>query len=1091
MFSKKMCASVCAGLSVLIPFLSLQARDESDYTIELSKKLNAMQIYDYSELLLNNEIAKNKPDADLVRIQLAMTYFTMNKPEQAEKIIASIPSSSAYYADSRRVTGLEAIKKGKNDLGIKSLEEYFAKVKDSMPTSNSGIEDFKEAIGYLSHVYRQAGNPDKAAEVVGRMSWLKKPEEGDAKSPQSADKREADLLVCQAKLDAVEQMILAGKTGWDTTANSCMNTLKELLWVNDSISAFGSIEMARVYFFLGRYDEALKTLEDPSRQYEAYDEVFKEEKMLGNAPAPLASYWVAKINLAKAEKATSQEDKIKFYSSAIKALYKIVDKYDSFFKFAEVSGLFLDTKQKLTDLGKNVRFPDHIEAKLQQDSGGADVPAEAEKFFSDEKYKEAMPYYLAAAVKSRKTRKGMADVLSKLSYCYVKTDQPLEALTLAGYLADYFPKSDGTPLALLQVGEYLWSKNQIDDALVVYEDFVRNCPADQYAGPISARVAKVHYDRATQMAKEAEKLPQGQEKLEKTQAARDAFKSAIPKYERIVNNYLQSEHGPQSCYLLAYCQTYSKDLKGGAGTFLKYCDIDLKRKKPNYGDIADAKLRVADNYYQLASALDKEAKALKEKTGILISEKKDGAPAPSPEPEAPESESPEEEKDLSPATTAKDGQAPADPAAVAKTDSDPKAVLAEAAKLEKEAKGYYSESIKNLSELLGPWLDKGGSLESDNSPKTQSSIETATALIGWAYDGLDEKDKACKAFADFMKKYPTSKQIPVCMFRLGSIYLEMDKPDLAAQVLEKLASDYPSSNEGKQALSSLGRSMYDIGKYDKSIEAFSKILVQNIDLSIPVMRWIVEKLPDCGGTHPKEGAEIAVRFAEKLLKLLDKPNFVDWVGREKAAEIEKDPKEAKKMLSILKEKVLYDAANASFWAGNFESSVKFLDELLLAQNTPYYVEGRFLRAEAYKAMKKYNEAVNDYSAISMMAMTAKKISLQFKAQCLTGDAYVDMDEFQKAAGAFNIIAMCDPSEQNPDVPEQERKDRLEWIEYALYKAALCQAKLGLNEEKGNLIAKYRKYFPSGKFISDLDKMPTAAPASPSQAPKKTDKKNSK
>lgn len=1050
-------------LVFLSVFFTVQGRDESDYTIELSKKLNEMQMFDYSEYLLQQEIAKNPPDVDLIKVQLAMTYFAMNKADMGEKIIASIPQTSKYYADSMRVVGIEAVKKGKNDIGIKNLEEYFAKIKSEMPTSKSGIDNFKEAIGYLSHVYKQSGNAEKAAEVVGRMAWLKE-SAGEVKETggaQSADKREADLLSCQAKLDAIEHQVLAGKTGWETTADSCIKILKELMWINDSIAAFASIEIARAYFFLGRLDDAIKELEDPSRQYSAFDDAFKEEKMLGNAPAPFALFWKAKAYIAKAQKASGNDDKIKSYSAAMKALYTIVDKYDEFFRFQDTANLFLDTKEKLIQLGKTVKFPDSIEEKLQK--GGANVPPEAEKYFNDEKFAQAEPLFQEAAVKARKNTKDIPAILAKLAYCYVRNEKPLEALTVASYLAEYFPKFENTPLTLLQVGEYLWNKKQIDDALIVYEDYVRNCPADQYAGAISARIAKVYYDRATEMSKEAEKLPQGQEKLEKTNAAREAFRQAIPKYERIVDNYLQSEHGPQSAYLLAYCKTYAKDLKGGAEMFIRYCEIDSKRKNPNLENIADAKLRTADNYFQLAGNLEKEAKALEEKSRRIISQEKQAPGEQSPL-------APTEEKTQTETTDEN------------KSD-DPKIAIAEAAKLQKQAKEYYAESIKHLNELLGPWREKGGILENDNSQKTLTSLENATALLGWAYDGSGDKDKACKAFSDFLKKYPKSKQVPVCMFRLGSIYLEMGKPDIAAQILEKLSSDYPQSNEGKQALSSLGRSMYDIGKYDKSIEAFGKILAQNVDINVQTLRWALEKLPDCGGTHPKQGAEIAVKFGEKLLAMLKKPNFADWVGKDNAVALENNPKEAAKTTQILKEKILFDTATASFWAGNFEGTIKYLDELLSNDKTPYYVDGRFLRAEAYRALKRGKDAIRDYSEIGMVGTTSKKYSLYFKAQCLTGTTYAEMEEYQKALGAFHIISVNDPSEKNPDISEEEHNERLKWIEYAIYWDAFANAKLGKEAEKQSLVEKYLKFFPNGKFAQDINKLPTASTTSDNK-PKK-------
>ena len=101
---------------------------------------------------------------------------------------------------------------------------------------------------------------------------------------------------------------------------------------------------------------------------------------------------------------------------------------------------------------------------------------------------------------------------------------------------------------------------------------------------------------------------------------------------------------------------------------------------------------------------------------------------------------------------------------------------------------------------------------------------------------------------------------------------------------------------------------------------------------------------------------------------------------------------------------------------------------------------------------------------------------------------MEQPDYVQACGVFSTTAMLNPQEKNPDVPEQEMKEQSEWIEYAIYKSVMCTDKLNMAKEKESLIGKYRKYFPSGKFITKIDKLSTtSAPADVDDKNKKTEK----
>lgn len=1065
-----------AFFTAILALCSFADEKETETAIRLSKKLNNLQMFDYSIDALEQEISKRPKDVDLLYIQKGLTYFLMNKPDDANKIISSIRPISPYYPDSRRILGIEAVKKGKNDLAVQALEDYFKVFLKNPPATKTGEKEFLYAIEYLKHAYTMLGRSRDVERVVKYREALQK---------EKGDKRETSLLTYQAKLDSVEKLIADGGSGWNITANSVLPPLSELIWEQDLIAALAYIEKARAYFFLGRFDDALKEIEDKNSKalIDAFDEGYEKEKMFYNAPSVHARFWHGKILLGKAKKAVNKDEQIALYKKAIHDFYKIISDYEAFPRADDAISAFNEIEEALRKLGKIVKLPPEFKQKL------AGAPSfsikKADQFFADNQYDKAIPLYLEAFHKSRRA-KGSSGILSRLAYSFVKTGQTLEAMAVAGYLADNFQKSSKTPLALLQVGEFLWNEankhgkgdplyyNKIDDALSVYEDYLRNCPTDQYADEISARVAKVSYDLASSLAEEANKLPQGsKEKIEKNKEARDAFRKAIPHYQRIIDNYAPTDFGINSFYYLAWCHTNTKEYLKGAELFLIFCDKEINREdkaKKDLTKLADSKFRAAENYFQHAVSLEKESKNLREEAGKMSASKLSGQPEP-------KEEKSEKEKEIKQnAGEKKSGKE------TEKENLHPEQLIVKAENLEKEALLYHNKSITHINELIGEWRKPGGLIAQDNSNKTLKTLENAYSLLGWALNGTGEKQKACEAFADFLKRYPQSEKIPSSMLQMGMIYLDLENYNSAAQVLETLAGKYPETKEGKNALASLGRSMYEIKKYDKAIEAFQKIFKQNIDLSISVLKWAAKNLVDCDGKHPKEGAALSSTACSVLFEKLKKPVIADWVGKQMAKELVDNSEKLKETLNILREQLSFDAANAAFWGGEYEKAINYLNELLQNKKTPYYFDGRFLRAKVYSALKQYDNARGDYSDVSIGALQLKppKESLYFKSQCMIGDSYIEEENYSRALGAFNIIAMTSLDEKHDEgvvqgrtvqTGEEEMKAQREWIEYAIYKAAYCLAKLDRKKERDAMVEKYLKYFKSGRFCEDIAKLP--------------------
>ncbi|MFZ2654561.1 MAG: hypothetical protein WAX69_06555, partial [Victivallales bacterium] len=351
--------TIFAASVFLYPY-NAAAKSDTEMAIELSKKLNELKMFDYSELVLDQELARNPVDADLLKIQKGMTYFVSNKADEANKIILSIQTSSKYYPDSRRVLGMEALKKQKFDMSITALEDYFKVYLATPPTTEEGKKEFIEAANYLIYAYKQTS---KIKEAEKAATYLDKLSSGDDKN---SDDRDTKIRQLQIKMDTIEEMIDKKQDGWKTIINNSFKPIQDLLWQTDAIAGLAYIEKARGLYFLDRTEDALKTLSDQSISNlinsREINDAYAEQNMAQISPAVYYSFWLGKIYLKKAAAATTDADKIALNTEAIQNFYKIIKepKYEKFPRYDDALGGFSEAKDKLEALGKSPKIPESV-----------------------------------------------------------------------------------------------------------------------------------------------------------------------------------------------------------------------------------------------------------------------------------------------------------------------------------------------------------------------------------------------------------------------------------------------------------------------------------------------------------------------------------------------------------------------------------------------------------------------------------------------------------------------------------------------------------------------------------------------------------
>ena len=1051
------------------PIFHAQAQDTPAATIALSRKLNEMQWYDLSFYLLDREMAKHPESKDLFLVQKAQVYFAQGKVKQAEAIINKIPASSNAYLYSRLVLGMGAFMKGDYKTAKIPLLAYLETASRNLPNpgEKGKINEYLTAVAYLTEACKKIGDTKgvlKAKEYLKKLRdhiIPKKPEDKAAPT----NKYEDTLMTAKAILDTAEEKKKNGMEGWKTEVQAQIKPLKEVYWAGPSSPYMPSaaLEVGRAYCLLGRYKDAFDEIAKYMQSIRGLDQWYKENNQIYMAPAARAYIWLGYAALGLGDQATEEADKKKQYNTAAKCFIKFLKDYEpkkSPVAKKAVEG-FNKAKDALAKLGEDVKLPPGVELP----SSGFDM-TKADALFSQKKYAEAIPIYLEL-LKSpgARTSPQAPALLAKLAYAYAQNNDRIEAMALAKYAAECFPENDATAQVLLTVGTTFWKAYQKatnpeekealrQDAVRIYKVFLKTCPTNNYADEIALQIANVQYKKATELALAANKMPPSPEKIKKNEEAREAFKEAIPAYQYIVDNFLHTDIGKKSAFYLGCCYTNSRQFLKGAEVFLKFAEAEANREKKDkrdLGQVADAKVRAAENYAQYAVGLDKEARKL-----LKDAENAPSAPAEPTEEAKPKKDGPKTAEDLK----------------------------AEAAKKKEEAQKYFMEAVEQIKELTTKWIKPGGYLANvpagAQKTKLDKALRRAYALVGWAYDGAGDAKNAIAYFTAYIAKYPDGKGVPKAMARLGMLYVEAGKPNEAAQVFNTLTTKFPE--EGKKVLPKMAKIMYEQGKYDKSIAAVKKIFEKKpVDISVASLKWIAKNLPDCGGTHPKEGAALALQACAILQKKLAEPNFEDWLGKAKGKKVAANKKEAERWQEILKEQLNLYTAAAAFWSEDYTKAEYALSSVLTNPTTPYFFEASFLRAKARRKLKKYDKALlEDYAAISKAFIAKTKLprSMFFKNQCMTGDTYIEMKEYGKAANAYSMAAMAlmaeddnaAANEEKPDPAEQKKQEK--WLRRAVVMLAACLKATNKTDELEKWTKIYKKKFGHDKFLSKVTNPPT-------------------
>ena len=134
-----------------------------------SRELNTLGLHDFSVRFLQermNEKSSDKNSANFYRVQLADTYLSSGKTDEAKKIIEGIPKNDPAYYDSLGTLGIYYFMKKDNREALKPLEELYRYLKEKKVDPS----DYERPLTALVNIYNQEGNESKATELINWVS---------------------------------------------------------------------------------------------------------------------------------------------------------------------------------------------------------------------------------------------------------------------------------------------------------------------------------------------------------------------------------------------------------------------------------------------------------------------------------------------------------------------------------------------------------------------------------------------------------------------------------------------------------------------------------------------------------------------------------------------------------------------------------------------------------------------------------------------------------------------------------------------------------------------------------------------------------
>ena len=601
------CLFFCLAVTML-------AAAELPYDLELDvefiQKLGELELNDYADLQLKQMAASYPKQQELIGLERARFFYATGNSKQADAAVAAIRKDSPFYPQALILKGqVHAARRRFND-AEKTFQEYFAMI-PTAPKRRADREDFKRAIRIFNRVLTELGKGKEAAAILDKL-----PKESSADGEHTAE-RQVAYLKLQALIDIQEANLKEKKPVDVAVLKSCIAQLKPLQFGRDGVSASASLQTARIYNIIG-FNElntakpeakgGIKTFLEAIRTIKMVDPFLEEmEKARGKESSLMPEAMYLKglairgnaevMHFAKKDDLAAKQLKgaATYFETLVATYPDSARQSDALVEHQACAALSdkyqLGVKITLSSSGDGSA---EIDAKLEQ----------AKSLFAAKKYAEATPIYLEALRIGRRSRK-LPTLAVRLLICLGQLDRVAEGDAILSYLVEAFPEQKDTADAAFRFGGLLYErakkeKNPEAKALLeesylrAWDQFVSIAPTHPKAPEVAYAVAQRTFNIAADLARKANAEKNAAKKDELKAQAAEAYRAAIPPFQRLANDFSAFDKGVLAWYKLGWIYYFLEDRPQAAEAFLQYVEKESSTEPDQLANKLEAKFRAAE-----------------------------------------------------------------------------------------------------------------------------------------------------------------------------------------------------------------------------------------------------------------------------------------------------------------------------------------------------------------------------------------------------------------------------------------------------------------------------------------------------------------
>jgi tetratricopeptide (TPR) repeat protein len=369
----------------------------------------------------------------------------------------------------------------------------------------------------------------------------------------------------------------------------------------------------------------------------------------------------------------------------------------------------------------------------------------------------------------------------------------------------------------------------------------------------------------------------------------------------------------------------------------------------------------------------------------------------------------------------------------------------------------YAEAAVELETLIGwiaPRTNPYATTPADRE-RLDSLLERATFQRGLSFARLSEpadqipdfRDRAIRAFDQFVKLFPASELAPRALSSKGTVQLELKQFEAASATFDELAAKFPQSPEGKNALFSLARAAMEIGQIDQGVAAFRRMMQQAAQYDAGEFVRLGQMMGEAG--RAEEAIEAFTEVQRKVERL---------------------PESEREAQRPLIERALFGIAQAYYQAKRYPEAVQSVEELFARYpQSGLFYDAKFLQGEAYRDGGQLQSAVDALSDVFRFASDSALIN---RATMTLAEIQRSNGELIEALASYQRLAL---------LADRTDPDTRPAIEEAMLASVEIGRELGRFADVVDYANDYIEVFPQGKHIETIRRlrgealMQTAAP----------------